>query len=175
MTATCSCGEFPAARTEIPPRVLVVDDEPLVRWSVTTGLRLAGFDACAAAGADEALTLARQPPRPDLVLLDAGLWDADPRQLLDQIRTMSPQCRFLILAVEGQSVALPPWDGLTVVRKPFDLHEVVRTVRAALTCAVHGNRLTVAAIRTDPARCDGDSSCEHCSRAEPPLESPCVT
>jgi two-component system response regulator PrrA len=141
MIRTCSCGEFSPARTEIPRRVLVVDDEPLVRWSVATGLRLAGFDACAAGSAVEACALARQFPHPDVVLLDAGLWDTDPRELLDEIRKMAPQCRFLILAVTGQPLALPPWDGLTVVRKPFDLHEVVRLVRAALTCAVHGRRL----------------------------------
>ena len=139
---------------------------------MTTGLRLAGFDACAAAGADEARALARQPPRPDVVLLDAGLWDADPRQLLDEIREMSPQCRFLILAVAGQEVALPPWDGVTVIRKPFDLHEVVRLVRAALTCAVHGDRPGGQEAGADvnsrpaiqPAIRDCDASCENCSK-----------
>lgn len=143
MMPTCSCGKFPAEGAEISPRVLVVDNEPLVRWSLTTGLRLVGFNADSAADAAEARTLARQAPRPDVVLLDARLWDTDPRQLLDEIRQMSPQCRFMILAVAGQEVALPPWDGVTVIRKPFDLHDVVRLVQAALTCAVHGGRLAV--------------------------------
>jgi len=148
MMPTCSCGEFPAAGAEISPRVLVVDNEPLVRWSLTTGLRLAGFDAEPAANAAEARTLARQSPRPDVVLLDTRLWDTDPRQLLDEIRQISPQCRFMMLAVAGQEVGLPPWDGVAVIRKPFDLHDVVRLVQAALTCAVHGGRL--AAIDKTP-------------------------
>ena len=140
MMPTCSCGKFPATRTEIPPRVLVVDNEPLVRWSLTTGLRLVGLDAVSAADGAEARALARRPPHPDVVLLDVRLWDADPRQILDEIRELSPLCRFLILAVEGQELTLPPWDGVAVIRKPFDLHEVVRLVQAALTCAVHGGR-----------------------------------
>ena len=143
MMPTSTCGEFPAAAPKVFPRVLVVDGEPLVRWSLTTGLRLRGFDAESAGDAAEARTLARQPPRPDVVLLDARLWDADPRQLLDEIREMSPHCRFLILAVAGQEVALAPWDGVAVIRKPFDLYDVVRLVEEALPCAAHGGGIAV--------------------------------
>lgn len=133
MIPTCSCGKFTDAGAKIPPRVLVVDNEPLVRWSLTTGLRLSGFDADAAADATEARALARHGPRPDVVLLDARLWGADPQDLLDEIRSMAPQCRFLILAVAGQDVCLSSWDAVTVIRKPFDLDDVVRRVGAVLT------------------------------------------
>lgn len=125
MMPTCTCGTFPAARAQIPPRVLVIDDEALVCWSLTTALQLTGFDAHSAANASEARLLARQTP-PDIVLLDAGLWNTDPWQLVEEIRRLSPQCRFLILAVEGQAAARPPWDSCTVIRKPFDVHSVVR-------------------------------------------------
>jgi DNA-binding response OmpR family regulator len=118
------------------PRVLVVDNEPLIRWSLTAGLRLAGFDAVSAADAFEARTLARQHPPPDVVLLDARLWDADPRQLLEEIRGISPLCRFLILAVAGREVTLPVGANVAVIGKPFDLHDVVHVVRAELTRAV---------------------------------------
>lgn len=137
MISTCSSGEFPAADAKLSAKVLVVDNEPLVGWALTRGLRLAGFDADSAADAAEARTLARQSP-PDVVLLDARLWDADPRQLVDEIREISPECRFLTLAVAEPEGALSPWEGVAVIRKPFDLHDVVRLVRAALTCAEHG-------------------------------------
>ena len=138
MMPTCSCGEFPAAAAKFSPRILIVDNEPLVRWALTTGLQLAGFDAQSTGDAAEARSLARQAPPPDVVLIDARLWDADPRQLLDEIRTMSPQCRFLILTVAGQEFATPPWDSVAVIRKPFDLHEVVRLVEATLPSAPTG-------------------------------------
>ncbi len=51
---------------------------------------------------------------------------------------MSPQCRFLILAVAGQEFASAPWDSVAVIRKPFDLHEVVRLVEATLPSAPTG-------------------------------------
>lgn len=129
MTKT-RCGDFHATHREIPARVIVVDGEPLVRWSLAAGLTLAGFQADAAGTAAEALALARALPPPTVVLLDAGLWDDDPWRLYAEMREISPRCRFIILTVEGQELQLPPWDGLAVIQKPFDLHEVVRRVEA---------------------------------------------
>jgi DNA-binding response OmpR family regulator len=136
MMPTYFRGEFPAAVARSSPRVLVVDNEPLVRWSLATGLRLSGFDAGSAADAAEARGLARQGPPLDAVLLDARLWDADPRALLAEIRATAPHCRFLILAVAGQDVDLAAWDAVAMIRKPFDLHDVVHRVQTELTCTV---------------------------------------
>lgn len=141
MRSTCSCGKFPATRAEILSRVLVIDDEPLVRWSLVAGLRHAGFDAVAAGTPDDAISLVGQRPTPDVVLLDHGLWGADPRRLLEDIRQSAPRSRILLLAVEGQEIALPPWDDIEVIRKPFDLHAVVDRVEAILLCPAHGARL----------------------------------
>jgi DNA-binding NtrC family response regulator len=143
MMPSCSCGRFPPGRGEIPPRVLVIDDEPLVRWSLAAGLQLAGFDAVAVADESETRRLAALFPLPAVVLLDVSLWKADARQLLEDIRRLSPNCRFLILAVAGQTVALPPWDGVEVIRKPFDLDEVVRLVASAVRCPAHSAKIAV--------------------------------
>jgi len=135
MDLTCSCGKFPARLAEIPPRVLVIDDEPLVRWSLKAGLKAVGFEATGAVDAVEALTLARQS-RPDVVLLDVRLWDTDPVGLLKDLRSVAPGCHFICLAVSGQEAPCASFDGCDVVRKPFDLHEVVRLVEATL-CPTH--------------------------------------
>lgn len=142
MMSTCSCGKIPATRAKIPSRVLVVDDEPLVRWSLVAGLRHAGLDAVPAGTPEEARAVARQYPVPEVVLLDHGLWGVDPRTLLEEIRSAAPQARILILAVEGRDLT-PCGDNVDVVRKPFDLHAVVRRVQAALTCPTHGEKLAV--------------------------------
>lgn len=137
MDTACSCGKFPARQPEIPPRVLVVDDEPLVRWSLTAGLEAVGFDAVAASNAAEALSLAQVSPAPEVVLLDLRLWDTDPVLLLRDLRAAAPGCRILCLVVAGQDP--PPCrqaEGCEVIRKPFDLHEVVRQVEAAV-CPAH--------------------------------------
>ena len=125
---TNSCGNIPARTGKFPARVLVVDGEPLVRWSLATGLRLAGFDAVEASDAAEARTLAAQQPALDVVMLDVNLRDESPGQLLEEIHLMLPACQFLVLAVAGQTVDGPPWDGVRVLRKPYDLDDVTRVV-----------------------------------------------
>jgi two-component system response regulator AtoC len=138
MYPICRCGKFPARLAEIPPRVLVVDDEPLVRWSLKAGLQAAGFEAIGAGDAAEALELARQARPPDVVLFDLRLWETDPVTLLKDLRAAAPACQFLVLAVTGQDVPFGSFDHVDVIRKPFDLHEVVRLVESAV-CPTHGH------------------------------------
>ena len=136
MYPPCRCGKSPARLAEIPPRVLVVDDEPLVRWSLKAGLQAAGFDAIDAADAVDALALAREAPQPDVVLFDLRLWETDPVRLLEELRAAAPGCRFVVMAVTGQDVPFADLDRIDVIRKPFDLHEVVRLVESKV-CPTH--------------------------------------
>lgn len=52
--------------------ILVVDDDTLLRRSLSLQLEQAGYRASTAANAEDALALARREP-PDLILLDVGL------------------------------------------------------------------------------------------------------
>lgn len=139
MAAACHCGKFPEVRAENRPRVLVIDDEPLVRWSLVTGLRHAGFDAVPAADLLEAASVA--PPAADVVLLDCRSCGNDPRQLITQTRSLSPFCRILFLTTEGRDVPLPEWKDVDVIRKPFDLNAVVQRVEEALSRPRDGARM----------------------------------
>jgi DNA-binding response OmpR family regulator len=136
-----SCGKFPDAHAKIPPRVLVVDDEPLVRWALVTGLRHAGYDAVPASGLDEALALMAPPP--DLVLLDLRLWGRQPDRVLEAIRSAAPGSRILLLVVEGQEVPVAGWRDVDVIRKPFDLNAVIRQAGEALARPWHDVRVAV--------------------------------
>jgi two-component system response regulator AtoC len=123
-------GKVPTLRALLPARVLIIDDEPLVRWSLSAGLRLAGFDTITASSSAEALALARQIPHPDIVLLDSRLYGSDPAMLLEELRLAAPRCRFVILTTSGCEMPMPPGNGIAVIMKPFDLGEVVRVVAA---------------------------------------------
>jgi DNA-binding NtrC family response regulator len=138
MMPSSRCGKVPTPRAKLRARVLIIDDELLVRWSLSTGLRLAGFDTVTASSSAEALTLAHLAPQPDIVLLDSRLYDSDPAVLLEDLRLAAPQCRFVVLTTSGHEMPVPPWDGITIITKPFDLVEVVRVVAAkvAPACAV---------------------------------------
>ena len=141
MNPTSSCGKFRGGRTEIPASIVVIDDEPLVRWSLVAGLREAGFDAVPSATLEE--SSGRGQRAPDIVLVDVRLGGRDPENLMKRIRSFAPGCRILLLAVEGQEVPLSGWSDVDVIRKPFDLAAVVRRVEHALACPPHDVKMAV--------------------------------
>lgn len=114
----------------IPNRVLVIDDEPLIRWALSVGLSAAGFDAVAAASAGEARRMAHAWPHPDVVLLD--LHQDDCSTLLEDLRNAVPHCHVLVLGTCCDGQRKPRWQGLDVIAKPFDLADVIERVRQAL-------------------------------------------
>ena len=111
-------------------RVLVVDDEPLIRWALSVGLTMAGYDAVTAANAAEARAAASDGPRPDVLLLD--LHQADCAALLDDVQALAPLCRVLVLGTGCGGANDRRWRGLDVIPKPFDLQDVIRRVGAVL-------------------------------------------
>jgi DNA-binding NtrC family response regulator len=129
------CEKVLSTRGEIPGRVLIIDEEPLVRWSLVSGLALAGFEARGASSAAEALEIAREAPPPDIVLLDLRFYDADPLALVAEIRRAAPSCRLILLTTAGQEPPLPPWDRVAIITKPYDLPNVEKLVRATLESA----------------------------------------
>lgn len=123
-------GKTPTGRAIVPTRVLVVDDEPLIRWSVCAALAVAGFDAVAAADAAEACRLAAEWPPPKVALLDLRCPDTEGQELVRQIRSVYPDCRFLIMttAQRGGTSDPTPAGGVEVIEKPFDLGRLVDAV-----------------------------------------------
>ena len=124
-----TCGKVHIAPAKFRGRVLIVDDEPLVRWSLASALRAAGFNPVTASCGAEAVALACTQPAPEVLLIDLELYDTEALVLVDQIRAVAPACRILALTTLGPGVATrPPWSAGRLIRKPFDLADVVRRV-----------------------------------------------
>lgn len=125
-------GEHSPSRAKIPDRVLVVDDEPLVRWALTASLSAAGYEVVSAASGADACAMAAQTPHPAVVLLDLRPQDMNGQGFFDEIRRVAPRCQVLVLTTERRGGAPPAWLGAEVIEKPFDLAEVVRLVDEAM-------------------------------------------
>ncbi len=117
---------------KVPLHVLVVDDEPLIRWSVTETLAELGLDveqADCAASALQALTSAALPF--DVIVLDLRLPDMNDLSLLATIRQLVPETPVVLMTAFGTPEIMAEARKLGVrgvLTKPFELGELSRLV-----------------------------------------------
>ena len=125
---------MPGAPMASKGRILVVDDEYLIRWSLQQNLVEQGYDVLLAASAEEGLALMERE-EPDLVLLDIQLPGMSGMDLLLGIKEQRPDCAVvMVTATSDLSVAVKAMkDGaFDYIPKPFNLDEVKLVVDKAL-------------------------------------------
>jgi len=121
-------------------RVLIVDDEPLIRWFLAETLGDSGHsvvEAGDAASAVRSLTAGAAPF--DVVLLDYRLPDSDGLGLLSTIRKLTPKSAVIMMTAFGTpevtsgALALGAY---RVVPKPFEVHDMAGLVVQAHAASV---------------------------------------
>jgi DNA-binding NtrC family response regulator len=107
-------------------RVLVIEDELLIRWSIAETLMNAGHDVIEADSAAAAVRVLMNRSAPvDAVLLDYRLPDSNDLTLLSTIRRLSPASAVVMMTAFGTpevtkgALALGAYQ---VMNKPFDLY-----------------------------------------------------
>ncbi|MEM1022525.1 MAG: sigma-54 dependent transcriptional regulator [Myxococcota bacterium] len=133
MTSTISQSSTAAFDQDRPAKVLVVDDEHLIRWSLRQRLEEEGFEIVEAAEGQEAISQFNQGC--DLVLLDWLLPDVNGHDVLRQMRTRDPSTPIIMLTAHSSvqhAVDMMKEGAFHYAGKPFDLDEVVETVKRAL-------------------------------------------
>jgi DNA-binding NtrC family response regulator len=122
-------------------RVLVVDDEALIRWSISETLAEGGFDVVEKGDAKGARLAVGTGQPFDVVLLDYRLPDSDDLSLLESIRKMSPTAQVILMTAFGRpEVVRGALDlgAYRVISKPFEMEAIVDLVRLARTAGVSG-------------------------------------
>ncbi len=121
------------------PRILIVDDDPMIRRLLQVNFRLEGFDVDVAGRGEEALELA-SAVRPDIVVLDVSMPDMDGWEVMGRLRdnpeTASVPVVFLTARTgqrEQEKAQQLGADGYLV--KPFDPGELVQVVQRTLAAA----------------------------------------
>lgn len=115
------------------PSVLLVDDDPTIRWALSERLRREDYDLFEAATAEEALK--RFAKGVDLVLLDYKLPDEDGLSVLKQFRETDPEALVILLtAVADVDIAVEAMrhGAHHYLAKPFNVDEVALLVATAL-------------------------------------------
>jgi DNA-binding NtrC family response regulator len=119
-------------------RVLIVEDERLIRWSIAETLQHAGhvvIEAGDGAAAVSSLTNLDEPV--DAVVLDYRLPDSNDLTLLAHIRRMSPHSAVILMTAFGTPEITKAALDLGVYRvlsKPFDMHDLESLLLQACEC-----------------------------------------
>lgn len=117
--------------------VMVVEDEQQLAENMRVVLTHAGFVARVAANREQIVGAFRQPPLPDLVLLDVMLPDADGFEVLAKIR-QTPMLREVpVIMVTGTATREAVLKGLLgeangYITKPFQISVLVKAVKTVL-------------------------------------------
>lgn len=133
-----SKDSFSLKNNTISARILVVDDEVLIRSLLTTSLSEQGHRVFTAASGDEALSiLSEQRGEIDLVITDMVMPQMSGIELIEKIREMNVPCRYIVMSAyskELEELETKPDLKLpfTSLDKPFDLNQLNESIQKEL-------------------------------------------
>ena len=126
-------------------KVLVCDDEELIRWSLAEELAGRGYEAIAVGSLAEARQAVRRHD-PELIILDIRLPDGSGKELLAELRAGDPDVPIVMITGHGNvqtAVEVTRMGATAYHPKPFDLEEMMLTVERALQDAGRQRELRV--------------------------------
>lgn len=115
-------------------KILVVDDERMIRWSIQQAFSREGFTVSAVETGEEAVAQSTDE-MPDLVLLDITLPGIDGIEVLRRLKSIEPSVSVvMVTAIEDVKVAVEAMrlGAYDYVSKPFDLDRLKVVVHNAL-------------------------------------------
>lgn len=119
--------------TRTNPLLLVIDDDPAIRQTLTRELALAGYDTAAAADGVEGAALFEEV-QPDLVITDLAMPRADGHAVIAAVRRAGAT-PVIVLSVRGEEedkVRALDLGADDYVTKPFSLRELLARVRTQI-------------------------------------------
>src|SRR6266545_4833346 len=132
--------------------ILVVDDEQLIRWSLSERLTSEGYTVIEAGTARDALQ--KFGADTDLVLLDYRLPDSDGLSVLKKMKTAQPDVPVILLTAFSSietAVEAMKQGAYHYANKPFNLDEIAMVAQKALeTTALRREVKSLRASRSEP-------------------------
>ncbi len=117
--------------TRTTPLILIVDDEPTMLRYLRTLLEVEGYRVDTATNGAEAIQRLQQAPLPDLLLLDVLMPVMDGLQALEQVRSLHPGLKVVMLSCVSdtrkvvQAIRLGAQDYLTKPFQKADLDAII--------------------------------------------------
>jgi CheY-like chemotaxis protein len=117
-----------ALRPEVP-KVLVVEDVPVIRMATMDMISQIGLRASEAGDGAEALAMIEKDPDIAVLITDLGLPGMDGRQLVEKARFLKPSLK-VIIASGFAGDAKDHGVGVGHLTKPFDVSQLKRALEA---------------------------------------------
>ena len=114
-------------------RLLVVEDDPAVRTTISTILEMEGYAVDAVASTDEALERLNESAYP-IVITDIYIDSRTGLDILDAARRKDPGCAVILMTARGTMetvMAATRGGAFDYVAKPFEIDRMVDTVKRA--------------------------------------------
>ena len=118
-------------------RILVMDDDALLRGALRVALEAAGYDVMEAADGEVGLRLYREHGA-DLVLVDIFMPERDGLEVIRELRAERPQLKILAISGGGQRARVEILKAATALgasrtlRKPFEPRNLLTAIRELL-------------------------------------------
>ena len=129
-------GFVESSSTDQGQRVLVVEDEQMVRNLVQDILERGGFEVLTAPDGEQALAILQAESRSiDLLLTDVVMPGMTGVELARQVRTSWPETPILYMSGYTNRALRESDPDADLLRKPFTVSELLQRVRAALRCS----------------------------------------
>src|SRR5436190_20175486 len=115
-------------------RLLVVDDEPYIAFSLAESLRSSSLEVISAATAREGIELVRSQ-RPDVVIMDVRLPDLSGLDAYDRIRVLDPQLPVIMITAYARTetaIEAMRRGAYEYLLKPVDFRHLKEVVGRAL-------------------------------------------
>ncbi len=115
-------------------KILVVDDEHLIRWSLEQNLKKQGYEVTTAGSGEDALRLL-QEESPELLLLDVQLPGMNGMEVLEKVKELDEEVIVIMVTALGvletavKAMRLGAYD---YINKPFNLDELAIVIKKAL-------------------------------------------
>src|SRR4030065_1609700 len=117
-------------------RVMVIDDEPLMRITIQDALMAEGYKVTPADTGEKGLTLLMEK-QADILITDLKLPDIDGIQILKEVKTTNPETQVIMITAYGSidSAVTAMKEGASdYLTKPFAMDELLLLVRGLRPC-----------------------------------------
>ena len=115
-------------------KILVIDDEKFITWSLKQGLEKEGYDVTTSGSGEEGLEIFKSET-PDITLLDVHLSGMDGIKTLELIKELDKDALVIMITAHGgvegavKAIKLGAYD---YIEKPFDLDRIKILIKKAL-------------------------------------------